>query len=77
MEGVACQEEKNQKTCRDLALCEITKKDGQRGTFKDRANEKGRWIIENRHPKPLSDSIQDQVKQMINEVARKKTKTSF
>jgi hypothetical protein len=31
MEGVVCQGEKNQKICNDLAVCGITKTDGERG----------------------------------------------
>jgi len=44
-------------------------------TLKDKAEEKARWILENHKPKPLSDSVQNQVRQIVEDVDTRRTKS--
>ncbi len=43
-------------------------------TLKAKADEKVRWILENHEPKPLSNSVQDQVKGIVKDVDERRAK---
>ncbi len=51
-------------------------KNGGSKTFKDKAEEKLRWILENHRPRPLKDSVQSQVSEIVKDLDARRQRSS-